>query len=278
MKKKWIPIVLICSILLCFTACGAKQSTEENSNIETKQNELELEHSITENSSDNKNLEESITTTITPEPEIAEIVEQMKSELTSENESIISIEVETINPYFTQGNQMIWFDARFCFDEDLPDKETISFHFVKELGEGQLFELIIDCDEEMMSKYKDRFHLGYFYVTKDTILCFRGYIEDKTFINAYDMAVEDISEEIICLYGTKVFSVIPKEDELGVEEQGWHEWIEVEDSLVRYSSYNNMVETGFYEYFVWEKGKGLVQYISGYGAERNGIDLVLIEN
>ena len=273
MKKKWIPIVLICSIFFCFSACGT-QTTEENSHTKTKQNEVELEHKITEAPSDNEKLEESVTS----EPDISEIIEETESELTLENEYITSMEVEIINPYFTQGNQTIWYDARFCFNEDLPDKETISFHFVKELGEGQLFELVIDCEEEIMSKYPDIFHLGYFYVTKDTILCFRGYIEEKFFIDAYDMKVEDISEEIIRLYGTEVFSTIPKEDDLGAEEPGWHEIITVKENRISYSCYNNMVETGFYENFDWEKGKGLVQYVSGYGAEQNGIDLLLREN
>ena len=40
-----------------------------------------------------------------------------------------------------------------------------------------------------------------------------------------------------------------------------------------YRSYNDLTETGYYERFVWEKGKGLIEYKSGFGAERDRIYL-----
>lgn len=63
-----------------------------------------------------------------------------------------------------------------------------------------------------------------------------------------------------------------KEDSLK-EEKGWHEEIMVEGTVCTYRSYNDLTETGYYERFVWEKGKGLIEYKSGFGAERDRIYL-----
>jgi aminopeptidase C len=48
------------------------------------------------------------------------------------------------------------------------------------------------------------------------------------------------------------------------------------DKQREYHSYNNLTGTGFYEQFIWEDAKGLVTYKSGFGAEKNDIELQLI--
>lgn len=54
---------------------------------------------------------------------------------------------------------------------------------------------------------------------------------------------------------------------------GWHHYLEVKGNERVYHSYNNQIETGFYESFIWEKNIGLISYESGYGAERDSIVL-----
>lgn len=49
--------------------------------------------------------------------------------------------------------------------------------------------------------------------------------------------------------------------------------LEVKGNERVYHSYNNQIETGFYESFIWEKNIGLISYESGYGAERDSIVL-----
>lgn len=65
---------------------------------------------------------------------------------------------------------------------------------------------------------------------------------------------------------------------LGEDESGFHSYLEVKGDKREYHSYNNQVSTGYYESFIWEKGKGLINYRSGYGAESNSIELQLINN
>lgn len=172
-----------------------------------------------------------------------------------------------INEYFVQGNQEILYGAAFSFyDVEQLEKGTVSFHFIKNIDNGQLFELFIDCGEEFsdfVSEHRDRFHLGYFYVTEDKIVRIQG------------IGVDDISKNTIDSKGTIVCQSEPMPDVLGEDEKGWHESIDIEGNITSYVSYNNAVETGFHEYFIWEKGKGLVKYASGFGAWRDGIQLWL---
>lgn len=293
--KRWFSKGILLLMLLSFCACGNNENMEQElkdtqrkvedmqtgveekevKDIEIKENNVETQVKDTEIKEDDAKTE--VKETEIKEDDVDTEVEEIEIE-EMKNEKITSMEITTINPYFTQGNQKIWYKAIFCFSEDLPENETISFHYLKNIGEGQLFELIIDSEEEILSKYESRFRLGYFYVTEDKIICLRDYMENDKFIYLNDIVIEDISEELLTSYGTVVFQTIAKEDILGEEEQGWHEWIEVEGDFVRYRSYGNEVESGFYERFVWEKGKGLVEYVSGFGAARDGIDLVLKED
>lgn len=42
-----------------------------------------------------------------------------------------------------------------------------------------------------------------------------------------------------------------------------------------YESYDNTVDTGYYDNITWERGKGIVHYESGYGAGRDSMELDL---
>ena len=68
-----------------------------------------------------------------------------------------------------------------------------------------------------------------------------------------------------------------KDDALAEDEEGWHEGIRVENDGRTYYGYNTLVTTGYFEHFKWEKGIGLVEYWSGYGAFADGIELYLEE-
>jgi hypothetical protein len=41
-----------------------------------------------------------------------------------------------------------------------------------------------------------------------------------------------------------------------------------------YGEYNSAVETGFYERIVWQRGVGLAEYVRGFGAERDLVELI----
>jgi hypothetical protein len=58
-------------------------------------------------------------------------------------------------------------------------------------------------------------------------------------------------------------------------EPGWHHYVTVNGDIIESHSYDKQVESGYYETFIWEKGRGLIYYASGYGAERDSIELTI---
>ena len=65
-------------------------------------------------------------------------------------------------------------------------------------------------------------------------------------------------------------------DNLKQEQKGYHQYLLVKDDLREYHSYNNMVESGYFETFIWERNIGLKYYKSGYGAEFSLVELELL--
>lgn len=173
------------------------------------------------------------------------------------------------NPYFFQENiQTADYDTKFTFwdDDSLPAEMELSINELLHFDNGTLYELKLNYDETFNGRDYygwDRFHLGYFYVQ-----------EDKIYLIREAGVIEHIQTEAdILSQGTIVCQQEELKDTLEEEEKGLHEFITLNDNQCEYHSYNNLTETGFYETFVWEKGKGLVRYKSGFGAERDDIEL-----
>lgn len=142
---------------------------------------------------------------------------------------------------------------------------------VQHFQEGILYELKVDCDEEEPDRYEEYrgewWYLGLFFVQGEEIY----FIRDNEVRNKFQSA-EEIQNA-----GTLVCNEAGKEDTLGEDKKGWHESIVVDGDRREYHAYSNLVETGYYECFVWEAGRGLVGYWSGYGARSNDIELYLSE-
>lgn len=140
---------------------------------------------------------------------------------------------------------------------------------VQRYKDGILYELKIESDGEELEKYKeyrgDWQYIGLFFVQGEEIYLIRGEVAPNEFQTAEEF--QNI--------GTLVCNETGKEDSLEENEKGWHEYIVVDGDRREYHAYSNMVETGYYECFVWEAGKGLVRYWSGYGARSNDIELHL---
>ncbi|MCM1553583.1 MAG: hypothetical protein NC092_12955, partial [Butyrivibrio sp.] len=108
--------------------------------------------------------------------------------------------------------------------------------------------------------------LGYFYVTSDEIWLLRG----------EDVLSHIETKDDIISPGTVICAKEGTEDKLG-DEKGWHEYLEIREDSCIYHGWNDKVETGFYERFVWKMGEGLVCYISGYGAMRSHLEIYIGE-
>ncbi len=169
--------------------------------------------------------------------------------------------------FFDYGTETVAFEAEFAstpFGEY--EQVQIQVEQVEQWENGILYTMMIESDTEDDSRYfydRDRFFLGYFYVSEDKI-----YRIDENKMEEVNIK----NEEDFIARGTVVCQEMGKEDSLK-EEKGWHEEIMVEGTVCTYRSYNDLTETGYYERFVWEKGKGLIEYKSGFGAERDRIYL-----
>jgi hypothetical protein len=113
----------------------------------------------------------------------------------------------------------------------------------------------------------ERLSLGYFYVQKDKIYKIQPTNENLSKLKTN----EELQNDSVIVCQDKEIK-----DTLGKDEPGFHHYLEVNGDKREYHSYINQVSTGYYESFTWEKGKGLVNYRSGYGAEKDSIELQLI--
>jgi hypothetical protein len=171
-----------------------------------------------------------------------------------------------INNFFVNEDTQLSCNGSFLFGEDIIEKDvSVSIDMVASLKKGTLYELKINMerDNEIPT---ERMKLGYFYVQKDRIYKF-----DATKGNLKSMLYnETLPEDCVIVCQEEEMK-----DALGEDEQGWHHYIEVVGDRREYHSYNDEGTTGYYESFTWEKGKGLVNYRSGFGAESDAIELTL---
>ena len=130
------------------------------------------------------------------------------------------------------------------------------------LGEGNLYELRIE--PEFDSDWDGRDSIGYFYVTADRIYRF--------FSSDYLIESYGIDGYIVC-------QVEGLEDPfLDSDEIGIHHWLEVDgDKRIFHFWVIGYIAVTYYETMIWEVDKGLVHFRSGFGAERDGMELNLID-
>jgi len=168
--------------------------------------------------------------------------------------------------FFKNKDTNLNYKGNFLFNSIVEKDVKLNINELANLKYGKLYELKLDSIEGVPDK---RLSLGYFYVQKDKIY--------KMYPNEENLSKLRTSEE---LPNGSVIVCQEEEikDALGKDQRGFHHYLEVDGDKREYHSYNNMVETGYYESFTWEKGKGLINYRSGYGAERDSINLQLINN
>ncbi|ADQ47062.1 hypothetical protein Calkro_2226 [Caldicellulosiruptor kronotskyensis 2002] len=171
------------------------------------------------------------------------------------------------NPFFfNESIQRIEYKGKFLFD-DLIEK-NVKLNIVKKasLKYGELYELKLEPIEGIPL---ERLSLGYFYVQKDKIYKIVPTKENLSKLKTKD---ELPSDSVIVCQEKEL------KDPLSRDRLGFHHYIVVNGDKREYHSFNNQIETGYYESFTWEKDKGLIYYRSGYGAEKDAIELKLKEN
>ncbi|MCX7749583.1 MAG: hypothetical protein N2645_22210 [Clostridia bacterium] len=173
---------------------------------------------------------------------------------------------ETVeNSFFFKSNvSQLNYTGKFLFSEETVEKDVkLYINVVANLKYGKLYELRLDSVKDVPD---DRLGLGYFFVQKDKIY---RVVQTEENLDKLKRSEEVPNDSAIVCQDKEI------KDTLGEDEPGWHQYIKVDGNKRKYYSYSNQVATGYYESFIWEKNKGLINYRSGFGAERESIELQL---
>ena len=259
MKKKWIIILIlvIISSLYIIVWNGKKTVvTEDKSNTKASERVTETKDS-------------------------REINQLSLNESVPYDENIC---VGINNPYFYE-NESVNLTATLTYygtDTEVVRDGTLEMKLVKNYENGDLFKLSVANEENIQDCLgEDRLNT-YFYVTDDKIYRLWAYIcQDEEVIRFYnddDLIVKylDTDDKLIA-NGELVCCEEDVTDELQPKQGGVHVTISHPDNQTVY----NRVElkedgsTHYYESYVWEKGKGLVENRSGFRIEA---DILYIKN
>lgn len=177
----------------------------------------------------------------------------------------VSALAENPNPYFFPENVMAvtyYCDRKDGHGEGSSGQVKMAVCKVKAFPEGILYSLKSEGGEKAAesgagSQKSEGYERGYFYVQPDKIYLIRN-LEIRQ-----DIGNEDLIEAgtVVCQSESKA------EDEHTRNVLGPHEMIKAADGKCAfYGNYDNMRGTdGFYEYIIWQEGKGLIGYRNGYG-------------
>lgn len=188
-----------------------------------------------------------------------------KPEAEGDSSTVSSIE----NPFFFKNDiSQMNYKGKFLFNTDeFIEKDTVlHINEIINLENGKVYELKLDSTNDIPN---ERLNLGYFYVQQDKIYKIEHNQENLNKLKEG----EEIPDNSVIVCQEKELK-----DELNENERGWHHYVKVNGDIREYHAYNNLTSTGYYETFIWEKDKGLIQYRSGYGAERDSIELNLIND
>ncbi|WP_167956257.1 hypothetical protein [Anaerosporobacter faecicola] len=168
------------------------------------------------------------------------------------------------NTYFFGNITQVNCSMKFLGDDIIEKDVKLNIYELANLKKGKLYELKLDPIENVPS---ERLSLGYFYVQEDKIY---KIVPTEENLRKIKTSEELPSDSIIVCQDKEI------KDVLGKDEQGYHQYMVINGEKREYHAYNNQVSTGYYESFTWEKEKGLINYRSGYGAERDSIELQVL--
>ena len=147
------------------------------------------------------------------------------------------------------------------FFEDVDDI-TVKSELLASYEGGNVYSVDIQY-EDIQERYfdtADRYDIGTFYVTKDNIYLLNhveGVPSEEDFLsNGIIVCSDNGSEQNPTDYEVK---------------------IEINEDNHKCSFWNPLVETGYYCNMIWTKDKGLTYFRSGFGAERDPIEISLKE-
>lgn len=185
-----------------------------------------------------------------------------------QNTSLMTSEIFCIKNDTTITNYTYWFKSNF--------KVELELHWLKQYDNGCLAKLSIVPFSYNMPDYMDETRMNiYFYVTSDEI--YRISYPDLQNIGSYDADMNDDillismldTDEKLIDNGELVCCPEGVEDMLEEGEAGTHTSVDLQGNQISYNRVDIKAngDREYYENFIWEEGKGLVGYMSGYDAE-----------
>lgn len=152
-------------------------------------------------------------------------------------------------------------------DDGKFEKSTVfaEWHLVKDYEYGSVYQLKV---EPVGNLPPERLNT-YFYITNDKIYRLWCYVYGKNeLIDFYDNILD--TDEKLKNNGVVVCQDEEIEDELEEYEEGQHTILHKWKNKIIYNSYYKKAngDLNYYETLVWEEGKGLVEFTSGFRVER----------
>lgn len=174
------------------------------------------------------------------------------------------------NPYFYNLNYTI-LKAEYYEHWGNLSNETVDMQisFVKSYEQGNVYKFTIDLLPDLFPSYFSGENMNiYFYVTEDKIYRLRPYVQLQP--NGETYYFYDDDELLTQMLDTdeKVMNngeIVCQEEETDEEYSS----IKVNGNQITYSRHETKPngEDGYKEIFVWEKGKGLLEYRVGFGSQ-----------
>lgn len=173
---------------------------------------------------------------------------------------------KSINPYFfPEDISTAKYSAKFDFkagEDGTAGAAELSVSKVNIFRNGILYKWKVQSDTEAFDEkgilIKRDDCLGYFYVEAERIFFIRS-----------NVMKSGVTESELIDMGTVVCQPESwKENRITSGTEGWHGRIEVIDDKCFFWGYNDLERSeydGCYEYFIWQKGKGLTGYRRGRG-------------
>ena len=154
-------------------------------------------------------------------------------------------------------DEVVTYDADLLFNEIEHTKAQVEIEIVDETLDYQIIHMSISNWEELnIPEYRKE--IGVFYCADNDVIY---KIDEQTDITNFEQ-------------GTIVASPEPMgNDTTGSSERMEKSTITLKDNICVYKYTNGLVETGYYECFIWEKDVGLIEYRSGFGAQSQEIYL-----
>jgi hypothetical protein len=116
-------------------------------------------------------------------------------------------------------------------------------------------------------------NLGYFFVTENEI--YKSHTRDEFSADERAMLIHSFNESVDDALLENNFVVVSSENGTEIiNDDGWYSYVTVEGDTRIYHAhheYHNQV-TRHYERIVWEKGNGIVHYVTGIGAMRGHVE------